>query len=209
MKVIFQTDEALVAAIKSDNMSQRDKALKQLLLDPVVNGKIVDLLNFFNLKHLDADEILQEGLILLDELIRAGKFRRESAARTFLISICKNLMRNDLKKVNRVILKETFDESDVNSHEVSADENILIEEKTEAEMQRDAILKQLMAQITGGCQEVLTLYYFKAMSMAQVAAERGLAGAHQAKKAADRCRNQLREAIAQNPQLIPFLKVYM
>jgi RNA polymerase sigma factor (sigma-70 family) len=206
MKVILQTDDALLAAIKSDDMSRRDRALRQLLLDPVVIGKIRDLQNFFNLKHLDADEILQEGLILLDELIRLGKFRGESAVRTYLISICKNLMRNDLKKVNRVILKETFDDKDSPDNEAAADEGILIEEKTEAETHRDAILKQLMSQITSGCDEVLTLYYFKAMSMAQVAAERGLANAEQAKKATHRCREQLRDVISSNPQLAPFLK---
>jgi RNA polymerase sigma factor (sigma-70 family) len=206
MKVILQTDDALIAAIKSDDMGRRDGALKQLLLDPVVNGKIRDLLNFFNLKNLDADEILQEGLILLDELIRLGKFRGESAVRTFLISICKNLMRNNLKKVNKVVLKESFDDRDSDDHEEGADGRILIEEKTEAETRRDDILKQLMTQITGGCHETLTLYYFKAMSMAQVAAERGLANAEQAKKATHRCREQLRDLIVKNPQLGQFLK---
>ena len=205
MKVVYTTDAALVAAIKSGIAIDRDKALKQLLLDPVVNGKIRDLLNMYNLKHLESDDILQEGLILLDDLVRSGKFRGDSSVRTFYISICRNLMRADMGKVKRVVL--TDDERNLDDKDdTSADAHIVLVEKTKMEQQREVILTRLLSQITEGCQETISLYYYKAFSTAQVAFERGLANANQGKKALSRCREQLRNLIAENPNLATFLK---
>ena len=205
MKVVYTTDAALVAAIKSGIAIDRDKALKQLLLDPVVNGKIRDLLNMYNLKHLESDDILQEGLILLDDLVRSGKFRGDSSVRTFYISICRNLMRADMGKVKRVVL--TDDERNLDDKDdTSADAHIVLVEKTEMEQQREVVLTHLLSQITEGCQETISLYYYKAFSTAQVAFERGLANANQGKKALSRCREQLRNLIAENPNLATFLK---
>ena len=206
MKVVYSTDTALVAALKSGIETERDKALKQLLLDPVVKGKVYDLLNnVYNLKHLELDDILQEGLILLDDLVRSGKFRGDSSVRTYYISICKNLMRADMSKVKRVVL--TDDERDMDDKdEASADVHIVLEEKTEVEQKRTALLTQLLGQITEGCQDTLSLYYYKAFSTAQVAAERGLANANQGKKALSRCREQLRNLIVENPSLATFLR---
>lgn len=205
MKVYFQTEKELTEALTSTESTQRDKALKQLLLDPVVIGKIRDLINFYKLPQIDADEILQEGLILLDDLVRTGKFRGESSVRTFLISICKNMLRNDLKKVNRIVLKDSFTESQ-SADEGSADAGIVIEEKTEMHIQRDNVLRKLMENITDRCKEVLNLQYFKAFSMIQIAAQRGLANAEQAKKAASQCREQLRKLILEDPSVAQFLK---
>ena len=206
MKIVYSTETALVAALKSGIETERDKALKQLLLDPVVKGKVYDLLNnVYHLKHLELDEILQEGLILLDDLVRSGKFRGDSSVRTYYISICKNLMRSDMSKVKRMILLD--DERDMDGKdEASADVHILIEERSDEEQKRTVILQQLLTQITEGCQDTLSLYYYKAFSTAQVAAERGLANANQGKKALSRCREQLRNLIIENPSLATFLR---
>jgi len=204
MKVVYTTDAALVAAIKSGIAVERNKALKQLLLDPTVNGTVRNLLEKHNLQHLRSDEVIQEGLILLDDLVRSGKFRGDSSVRTFYISICRNLMRADMGKVKRVVL--TDDERNLDDKdETSADVLIVLEEKTEMEQQREVVLTHLLSQITEGCQETISLYYYKAFSTAQVAFERGLANANQGKKALSRCREQLRRLIVDNPALAEFL----
>ncbi len=206
MKVVnIQSDSDLLAAIRSGIPMARDKALKQLLLDPVVKGKIRDLLNNYNLKSLEADDVLQEGLILLDDLVVSGKFRGDSSVRSYYIGICKNLMRADMGRVKRIILTDNEQDMD-DKDETSADGRIVLEEKTNMENQREVILKDLLSQITEGCQETISLYYYKAFSTAQVAAERGLANANQGKKALSRCREQLRNLISANPSLATFLK---
>jgi RNA polymerase sigma factor (sigma-70 family) len=206
MKAVYYTsDSDLLTALRSGIHIERDRALKQLLLDPVVNGKIRDLLNQYNLKHLQSDDILQEGLILLDDLVRSFKFRGDSTVRSYLIGICKNLMRADMGRVKRVVLTDTDADMD-GKDDASADARLVLLEKTEEENQREAVLKSLLAQITEGCQQTIHLYYYKAFSTAQVAAERGLANANQAKKALDRCRKQLRDLISEKPSLAAFLK---
>ena len=206
MKVVhYKTDKELVAALCSGVALERDRALKQLLLDPVVNGKVRDLLNMYNLKHLEADDILQEGLILLDDLVRTQKFRGDSAVRSYYIGICKNLMRADMGRVKRVYYTDNELEMD-DKDETSADTRIVLAEKNDMEQKRELVLKSLLSQITEGCQETISLYYYKAFSTAQVAAERGLANANQGKKALDRCRGQLRNLISDNPNLATFLR---
>ena len=114
-------------------------------------------------------------------------------------------MRSDMSKVKRMILLD--DERDMDGKdEASADVHILIEERSDEEQKRTVILQQLLSQITEGCQDTLSLYYYKAFSTAQVAAERGLANANQGKKALSRCREQLRNLIIENPSLATFLR---
>lgn len=202
----YSNDEIL-EAIRGNDVNRHNQALKQLYLDHVVNGKVKDLIQFYGSQKLDADEIIQEGIILLDDLIRSGKFQSKSKVRTFLIGICKNLIRADGKKIDRITYAtEPLNMPDYDDNEQSPEDLIILEEKSDSANKRDQLLQQLLNQLTDKCKQVLYLYYFLAQSMAQVAEAQGLKNANQAKKAAGRCRKQLEQKIQKQPQLANFLK---
>lgn len=199
-------DEQLVLMIQGDEPNQRNLALQQLYMDSAITYKVKELIvSYGNSKH-DPDDILQEGIILLNELIRSGKFQERSKVRTFLIGICKNLLRNEVRKGSKVVLKEEIMDYEQKEFGSTPEDVIEIQEMTDAQLKRDELLRQLLNRLTANCQEVIRLYYFHAMNMAQIAKARGLKNANQAKKAASRCRQQLRDLIVDEPELAKFLK---
>jgi len=200
MKIVQMSPPDLTAALLSTDPQRRNQAFKMLYTSPMVNGKIRDWAKMYNLRDKTPDDVLQEGIILLDELARTGRFRGESKVETFLLGICKNLIRDSVKKVNRVVLKDTIPESAMSDEDEMAD-HLELFELTDAEQRRDKSLQEVMRQLTEKCQAALRLYYFEQKSMAEVAEARQLANAEQAKKAVFRCRESLRELVSAHPTL--------
>lgn len=204
MRGSFYTDNQLILAIKSNDHAEQNTALRQLYMDQVITLKIREFIKLYGTKQ-DEDDIMQEGILLMRRLIREDKFAGQSKVRTFLLGICRNLVRNDLKKVHRIELKADFSQFD-NSLIETIDQHIFLEEQTIAEVKRTAIIKDLLGQLTEKCAQSLNLKYYKDQSMTQIAEARGLKNANQAKKAVDRCRQQLRKLIEKQPALVSFLK---
>ncbi len=202
----YSNDEIL-EAIRGNDENKRNQALKQLYLDPVVNGKVREMIAAYGAHRLDVDEVVQEGIILVDDLIRSGKYQAKSAVRTFLIGVCKNLIRSGGKKIERITYAtEPLEIPETREAEHSPEDLVLLEEADEEAQKKDKILRRLLSELTDKCREVLHLYYFMARSLKEVAEERGLKNANQAKKAAKRCREQLKRKIEEQPLLANFLK---
>lgn len=200
MKTVQMSQPDLTAALLGTDPLRRNQAFKTLYMSPVINGKIRDWAKMYNLRDKSPDDVLQEGVILLDELIRSGRFRGESKVETFLLGICKNLIRDSVKKVNRVVLKDSFTDAALHSEDDLAD-HLELSEQTQAEQRRDTALREAMRQLTDKCREALRLYYFEQKSMAEIALARALANAEQAKKAVFRCRESLRGLLSEHPHL--------
>ncbi len=196
----------LIAALQSTDQNRRNQAFKILYKSPVVNGKIRDWAKMYNLRDKTPDDVLQEAIILLDDLIRSGRFRAESRVETFLFGICKNLIRDSSKKVTRVVFKETIPEEALKSEDHLAD-CMEMTELQEQEQRRDNALTEVMKKLTDKCREALRLYYFEQKSMVEVAAARQLANAEQAKKAVFRCRESLKELLGNDPKFRAFASV--
>lgn len=200
------TDQEIVEAIRSGDLTARNRALKQLYLDSVTTLKVKELVRTYNVTSTEAEDVLQEGIILLDQLILDEKFQGKSAIRTFLVGICRNLIRNEIKKNGRVLTKAVITDKEQLEQGDSPEDVILVQEKSEAERKREEVLQNLLAQLTDNCKAVLQLYYYQSKTMAQIATARNLKNANQAKKAASRCREQLRKLIRKQPALSNFLK---
>jgi RNA polymerase sigma factor (sigma-70 family) len=200
------TDEELLTAIQGGDLNERNAAFKQLYMDQTINFKVKDYTSMYGRASVDADDILQEGIILLDDLIRSGKFQAKSKVSTYLIGICRNIARAGRKKASRVVLRDQWNPNEEKDLAESPEELVIVEEKSDQEQQRDDILQQLLSQLTDKCKKVLNLYYFLSYNMAQIAESQGLKNAHQAKKAAQRCRDSLRNKIQKQPSLSQFLK---
>lgn len=203
----INNEEKIVDAIANGTPSQRNAALKSLYKDPVIVHKIRELTQIYGNQKNDPKDILQEGIILTDELIRDGKFQGKSKVRTFLISVCKNILRSKVKKIDKIEMRADITDKEQKEIGTSPEEDIILVERTADQEKRNNLLQTLLQKITPNCQETLRLYYFESKNMAQVAETRGLKNANQAKKAMSRCREQLRKLILDEPQLAQFLKL--
>jgi RNA polymerase sigma factor (sigma-70 family) len=208
MKILQLENEEIVRYIAGEDIEKRNRALKTLYNDPIVLHKVKAMVNDYNLTRKTADDILQEGVILVDNIIRKGGFKGESKVSTFLLAVCRNLIRDANKKVDRIEWRETIQDYDLKKlDEVGDLSGIELKELNNEERQRDEALMKVLGEMSEKCKEAIMGYYFKNMSMEQLANARGLANKEQAKKAVYRCRNQLREAIVNNPLLSKILNL--
>ena len=200
----IQAFDTLKALMSADPIV-RNRALKSLYMSPAVNGKIKAWAKQYNVRDKEADDVLQEGIIKLDQLVRDGRFRGESKVETFLLGICLNIIRDASKKVQRIEFKADLTDADMHTPEDLAD-NLSFVSVGDVQQNQDNALAKAMSQLTEICREALSLYYIKEKSMAEVAQERGLANPNQAKKTMHRCREQLRTIILNDPNLSTALK---
>ncbi|MBN8682185.1 MAG: sigma-70 family RNA polymerase sigma factor [Chitinophagales bacterium] len=200
MKQTSMSAEELSKALMSTDLQRKNMAYKALFQNPMVRATVQDWIAYYQPRGVDADEIIQEAMILLDETLLNGGFRAESKVTTFLLGICKNLIRSGARKVSRVVFKSEISDAEMNNPDAMANHIELIEQET-LEAKRDELIQQALHTLTDKCQEALQAYYFENKTMAQVAEDRGLANAEQAKKAVHRCREKLRETLVANPDL--------
>ena len=193
--------------ILSQNTKERNAVFRNLYLNPMINAKVKSWAKTYNLTQSDPDDILQEAIVLLDEKVRSGAFRGNSKVTTFLLGICHNMIRDRVKRVNRVVLKGEFLDAEQLT-EAEFFDHMELSEETEWERQRDQTLRKLLQDLDDKCREALKNYYFLRMTMGQIAEKRGLKNAVQAKKAVHRCRQKLRKLIETNPDLTRKLKAY-
>lgn len=197
------TDKEIIEGIKSDHIRDHDLAIKALYLDTVLTLKVKDLVNRYGRAKVDADDILQESILVVRESVRNGKFKGKSQIRTFLIGVCKNKILSGKRNADHFISTGDFTKHEQVDEETSS---IIFEEQSESRNRRNKILKELILQTGQKCQEALNLYYFLQYNMNQVAEKRGLKNANQAKKAVARCRDKLKKLITNHPSLESYLK---
>jgi RNA polymerase sigma factor (sigma-70 family) len=46
----------------------------------------------------DAEDVFQETVIAFIDIVQKGKFRMESSIKTFLVSVARNIWRNEVKR---------------------------------------------------------------------------------------------------------------
>lgn len=130
----------------------------------------------------DAEEVLQEAVVILWEKVRGGSFEAQSRLSTFLMGVIKNLWARRLAHRRREApLAEDFDPP-------SGDESLL--DGLIREEQLDA-MRNAMAHISELCRKILLMFYWEEKSMEEIAADTGLANAETAKSKKYQCRKSL------------------
>ena len=130
----------------------------------------------------DAEEVLQEAVVILWEKVRAGSFEAQSKLSTFLMGVIKNLWARRLARRRR----ETpmADEFDPPAGEESLLDGLIREEQVDA-------MRKAMSRISELCRKVLLMFYWEEKSMEEIAADLGLANAETAKSKKYQCRKSL------------------
>lgn len=130
----------------------------------------------------DAEEVLQEAVVILWEKVRSGPFEAHAKLTTYLMGVMKNLWSRRLARRKREApLADDFDPPAV---EESPLDGLIREEQLEA-------TRKAMALITEMCRKILLMFYWEEKSMDEIAAALGLANAETAKSKKYQCRKSL------------------
>ena len=166
------------------DVNARQIALNFLAIDKDLKGKIHTSIRKNSGTNEDAQDIYQNGLILINKHLQEGKFRG-GAIKGFLYQVCYNLWRNELKKSKTMPLPE--DGVDF-SASTFIDPQEVLEQK-----ERAKLLDKLFEQLSESCRKLLRLKFLVIdnFSMGEISQKMGFKNAQIAANALSKCRKRL------------------
>lgn len=173
------TDQDIINLIKDDKYSPAMKSIYAYL--PVVKKFVLKN----NGTRQEAEDVFQEGLVILCNKINRTDFLLTCSINTYLYSICKLLWLDELKKKNKKIKNDFIELTDENLIDTI---NTDIEEDRPIKQAQEALMK-----LGQKCKELLELFYFKKLSMRDIAKKLGFGSEKVAKNQKYRCIEKAKE----------------
>nr|WKN39606.1 sigma-70 family RNA polymerase sigma factor [Tunicatimonas sp. TK19036] len=178
-----------------------DAILKNRNLDPVIRylyrnnfDSIANYIRSNSGNDEDAEDFFQEAIVVFINIVRKGNFRGESSIKTFLYSIARNLWRNELKRQNRALTRET------NYYEQSEKEERDIQMSIgENELKNQLI--QLLEKLGDNCKKILLLFYYENLPMKEIFQHMGYETEQVARNMKYRCMNKLKEMLDEHREM--------
>lgn len=133
----------------------------------------------------DAEDMLQEALIVLWEKVRSGNFNYSAKLSTFIGGVVKNLWHRRLARQRKESQDPLEFERTANTDLSPLDELI---ESEQAKQVRDALEK-----LGDPCRKLLLLFYWDEYSLEQIAVAMGFANAETAKSKKYQCKKALEQ----------------
>lgn len=180
-------DITLITLIQSDKRSDNDRAFKYFYQDfySIIEKNI--LANSGD--EQDAEDIFQDGLIVLYHQIKKNQLHLTCSLSTYFYSICRNLWLKRLRKSSRVV-----ELSDTLQQYVAVEESHL---KTLEKTEEKKMVASFLDQLNESCRQILFYFYFEKIRMTEIAERMGLSGEQVAKNKKASCMKKLKALIKQ------------
>lgn len=135
----------------------------------------------------DAEDMLQEALVILWERVRSGRFQHQAKLNTFLFATVKNIW---LRRLARQ--KKEF--PSVVELDQSVDDNPSpLERLIEGEQAK--LVRHALDTLGDPCRKLLLLFYWEEMTMEEIAEELGFANAETVKSKKYQCKKALEKLL--------------
>ena len=133
----------------------------------------------------DAEDMLQEALIVLWEKVRSGTFRYDAKLSTFIVAVVKNLWLRRLARQRKESPDPMEFEATPNTDPSPLDELV---ESDRAKQVRDGLEK-----LGDPCRKLLLLFYWEERSLDEIATAMGFANAETVKSKKYQCKKALEQ----------------
>ncbi len=131
----------------------------------------------------DADDVLQEAIIVVWQQVQNKEFKLSAKMDTYIFSIAKNLWLKSLRKNKRM-----QSEGDWNTFESEAT-------NSEIENENTAIIAKYVNMLSDACRDILQLFYFDGLEMDEIALRLNFANADTVKAKKYQCKKKLEDLI--------------
>ena len=125
----------------------------------------------------EAEDVFQDALVILFRKAKSNDFVLKSALNTYIFGIAQNLWHERLRNMNKMQASRAL-------HETRAGEELKDAIEEDARVPRAYEAVALLGQ---KCRDLLRLFYFKKLSMVQIASELGFGSEQLAKNQKYRC----------------------
>lgn len=149
---------------------------------PIIQALIINN----NGTYDDAQDIFQEGMIILYENAKREDFTLTSQLKTYLYAICKRLWLKRLQQKQRYTTEWANNE----------DQSTIVDEALEIHEKQDATFKlmdEALNTIGNPCKQLLEAYYIKKKNMNEIAKSFGYTNADNAKNQKYKCLMRLKK----------------
>jgi RNA polymerase sigma factor (sigma-70 family) len=133
----------------------------------------------------DAEDVFQEGLLILCRKIRETDFILTARLSTYLFSVCRLLWKDELKKRKRDVPPMPGDPIDIELTDMLGLES------------RFRLAEKVLAELADRCRELLLLFYTQRLTWQDVAARMGYASENAAKNQKYKCLETARTRLAE------------
>lgn len=144
------SDQDILVLFKN---GQRDKAFKKLYR---LYPRIEKLILSKGGNKADASDVFQEALIILNRNLETSNFKLTSSFYTYLYSVSRFVWSDQQKGLSKHHLKH------LNAQEIEVFQNVIEEKKYQ-------LAEHAFSEIGKRCQQLLQLFYHKAMSFKDIA----------------------------------------
>lgn len=135
----------------------------------------------------DAQDLFQEALIILVRKVSEDNFSLNSNLTTYLFGICKLLWRNELKRKN-ISISGDWKMELVEEEENNLEEFLITERKFQK-------LEKVLQDIGDRCRQLLVLFYYRSLSMQEIADKMNFSSAKLAKNQKYKCMERAKKKI--------------
>ena len=190
MEIHSSSDQEIVEAIKNE----RDVDATVRYLYHTHFGVLANYIRTNSGEEEDAEDFFQEALVVFIKVVKQGKFRGDSSIKTFLYAIIRNLWRNELKRRNKALTRETL------YYEQSEQE----EDTVRARVNEHEATQQIMAffdQLGENCKKILVMFFYQEMSMKEIAQAMRYDSEQVARNTKYKCSKKLTTLLDSNPTL--------
>ena len=190
--MIYFSDEALLNGLKE----KRTDCIRQLYREYFPLARSIVEKNSGS--YQDAEDVFQDGIILLYQKIRSGPLQLNCSLKTFFYSICRNIWMQRLDRKWRLLYQDDFVNEPLEDYEAPAFE--IHEEKLE----RTRLYQLHFLSLPADCQKILKMFLSK-VSMKEITVTMGFKDVTYAKTRKYLCKNMLRKKILRDPMYQRFL----
>jgi RNA polymerase sigma factor (sigma-70 family) len=140
----------------------------------------------------DGQDIFQEVVVAFINIVRNDKFRGESAIRTFLISVAKNIWYNEIRKRQNSSNRERVYESDRETTEDAISSQI-------GDLETKQQFRKVLDNLGDPCKKLLLLYYYENLSMKEIVEHLPYENEQVVRNKKYKCLKQLSKLVEQHP----------
>jgi RNA polymerase sigma factor (sigma-70 family) len=135
----------------------------------------------------DAEDMLQEALVVLWQRVRARRFDATARVSTFLYAVVRNLWLRKLAHRRREIPSEIEPEQVVDPASSFLDDMI--------EVEKHRRVRKALHKLGEPCRRLLLLYYWEEQTMEQIAHQMGFANSDTVKSKKYQCKKMLQQLL--------------
>lgn len=147
----------------------------------------------------DAEDVIQEVLIVFVEMVQKGKYQGKASVKSFLYTLTRNMWISELRKKGSASRRHEQFESERDESEKDVSEYLSYKEGQQ-------YIRKLFAEMGEACQNILTLFYYENYSMKEILQETDYENEQVLRNKKYKCLKKLIDRVQDSPTVYEQLK---